>query len=75
MLNEVKTRSEKMRKIYEHTKFGLLAAIGNIKHYKNLLISKKEIQLKIESRVSKILLLENVHLNLCITSPYTRSHP
>lgn len=30
-----------MNKLYEHTKFGLLAVIGNIKHYRNLLISKK----------------------------------
>jgi len=41
MLTEVKYRSTKMIQIYEHTKFGLLAAIGNIKHFKNLLISKK----------------------------------
>ena len=41
MLEEVRLRSAKMVQIYQHTKFGLLAAIGNIRHYKNLLISKK----------------------------------
>jgi len=30
-----------MGKLYEHTKFGLLAVIGNIKHYRNMLVSKK----------------------------------
>ena len=57
MLDEVKYRSANMVQIYQHTKFGLLAAVGNIRHYKNLLISKKESEYKINQRIKHIKLL------------------
>jgi hypothetical protein len=46
-----------MPKIYEHAKFGLLAVIGNIRHYKNLLLSKKDIDKKVNTRIKYINML------------------
>lgn len=64
-----------MMKIYEHTKFGLLAAVGNVRHYRNLLVARKDIEEKVWARVRSIRVLEELGLSVCLTSPWSRSNP
>lgn len=53
----------------------MLAAVGNVRHYRNLLVARKEIEQKVWVRVRGIRVVEELQLGVCLTSPWSRANP